>query len=69
MSKPLILAIMISKHMLFEFFLCFILIFMHNHMYFKGVDRKKIVVFLYDIKYLILFEMWQEIYYKLFVVL
>jgi hypothetical protein len=68
-SKPLILTIMISEHMLFEFFLSFILIFMHNHMDFKGIYRKEIVVFLYDIKNLVFFEMWQEIHYKLFIVL
>lgn len=69
MGKPLILTIMISEHMLFEFFLSFILIFMHNHMYFKGVDRKKIVVFFNDAKNLVLFEMRKEIYYEFFVVL
>lgn len=69
MSEPLVLAIMISEHVLFKFFLRFILIFMHYHMDFEGVDRQKIVIFLNYIKNLVLFEMGKEIYYEFFVVL
>jgi len=69
MRKPWILSIMVQNHLLFEFFLSFVLIFMHNKFDFKGIDRQKVVVLVHYVDNLVLFEVWEEIHYEFFVVL